>query len=423
MSELDATSGFSDELAESIAEHLDALCTRYPGRSPGTDANHGATAYVSDAMEALDLAVEHLPFVVPGWRFGDAAITVGASKVAAHPGPFSPPVDAEGTLVAVSSAEALSGLARSGEAAGAVLLVHGELADEQLTPRDYPWYSNPPHIVIVEDIERAAPCAVVTATGLNPATTGALSPFPLIEDPAFTLPSAYINQDDGAMLLASVGQTAHVTIDSERFETRGTQPIGRFAGRERRRILVTSHLDTKPETPGALDNASGVAVMLGVAQLLRGQRFAPEDRRGRHEGPQVEFVPFNGEDHATSPGEVAYFDAYPNTSDIALVINIDGAGLAGGPSAVSRYNMTWDLDMLVARAHADHADVVEGPPWISGDHAIFVMRGIPALAVTSADMERAFSTLTHTPADALDRVDPAVLADTARFIADVIRRF
>jgi len=51
-------------------------------------------------------------------------------------------------------------------------------------------------------------------------------------------------------------------------------------------VIVGAHFDSTPHTPGADDNASGVAAMLEVARLLRGRRLAAT----------VEFVGFNLEE-------------------------------------------------------------------------------------------------------------------------------
>jgi aminopeptidase YwaD len=409
------TTPHDDELARTIASRVQLLCGFGPDRAPGTAANDEAAAFVRDSLLTAGVATETLPLKVTGWRHGVARIELATGEtIAAHPGPFSPAIDVSARLVEVSSADELERLDEN-VAAGSVLFVHGSLAAEQLTPRGYPWYSNAEHVAILERIEHLAPAVVVAATGLNPATTGALSPFPVIEDPSFRLPSAYITEANGARLLASAGEVVGIAIDSERFEATGAQPVGRLAaaqGGATRRVLVTSHLDTKHDTPGALDNATGVAVMLAVAELLA------EEPPLRHD---IEFIAFNGEDHAESAGEVAYLAAYPETGDIALVVNIDGAGLAGGPCAVSRYNLSAELDALVESALSASGGVIEGEPWFASDHAIFEMRGVPAMAITSADMVTTFSTLTHTAADVPEIVDADVLAEAARFIARVVR--
>ncbi len=398
----------TEVLAVSITSHVRALCNLEPDRSPGSPGNRDAVAYVETALEGLGLEVESLPFETFGWRAGAAALDTGGETIPVHPGPYSPSYDGSGPLAVAASVDEIG----SADARESILLLHGPVAAEQLTPRGYPWYDNPSHDAILDAIEAAAPACVIAATGTDPASAAGLSPFPLIEDAGFDIPSAYVSEDLVPRLRPFAGTALRARIDSERFVAACSQPIGRLRGRtDTLRVLVTSHLDTKPGTPGALDNASGVAVMLAVAELLRG------------DPPRltVEFVAFNGEDHFASPGEVAYLDAYPDASDVALVINIDGAGYTGRPTALSRFGIDGPLETAVDSALADHPRITEGEPWLSGDHAIFVMRNVPALALTSGGMRSLWATVPHTHADTPDVLDPGLLAHTARFVAGVVR--
>jgi aminopeptidase YwaD len=394
-------------LAASARSHVDALCGLGPDRHPGTQRNRAATDYVAERLRALGDVVEELGFDVPEWLYGDATLRVGDVRVAAHPGPFSPPVDGAGPLVEVSSAEQLGELS----ARGAILLLHGDIAKAQFTPREYPWYSDSAHEAILDALEALEPLAIVAATGKNPATTAGLSPFPLIDDPGFTVPSAYITAEQGELLRAHAGERATLRIDSRTVPSTGTQLIGRLPGSGSGRVIVGAHVDTKPDTPGALDNAAGVATMLVVAEMLAGETLAHT----------VEFVPFNGEDHASSPGEVVYLAAYPDLSDVRLMVNVDDTGLLGGPSACSTYGLDDETAAIIERCMA-RADAVEtGPQWPASDHMIFAMRGVPAVALIARDVDTVMGEITHTPADTPDKVDADVLGDTARFIADVLR--
>lgn len=396
----------SQRLARRTRDHVDALCAMAPDRSPGSPGNRAAAGYVADTLRGFGLEVEVLAFETIGWRTTGARLSVGGRGVRTHAGPYSPSLDTDAPLVAVSTAEGLT----TASAEGAILLVHGPLAAEQLTPRHYPWYDSPEHVRILDDIERLGPVAVVAATG-RCAMAGGLAPFPLVEDADFLLPSAYVSEAAGAGLLRQLGATASLTIRSQRFAAGGEQPVARLPGSGPGRVLVTGHLDAKPGTPGALDNAAGTAVVLAVAELLAGDRPRPT----------IEFVAFNGEDHYASPGEVAYLQAHPEVSDITLVVNIDAAGSRGGPSAVSAYGLPPAVADTVARIVSAHRAVAPGAQWWASDHAIFAMRGVPALAITSPDFEHLSREITHTPGDSPDLVDEVVLADTALFIADVVR--
>jgi aminopeptidase YwaD len=65
---------------------------------------------------------------------------------------------------------------------------------------------------------------------------------------------------------------------------------------------------------------------------------------------------------------------------------------------------------------------VAGPPWYQGDHAVFVMHGVPALAVTSERIEELVATVVHTPADTVELVDPVKLVRLAFALRGLIER-
>jgi len=395
----------SDPHGASIQADVESLCA--PGdRDLGTARNRAATDYVIARMSNAGLEVESLPFDVPEWRFGSAAVTAGDLEVPMHPGPYSPALDDRGPLVVVRSSEELAAL----DAPGAVFLLCGAIAAVQFTPRGYPFYSNPADAAILDALEAARPLAVLAAT-TDSAMTGAMSPFPLIEEVRFPAATAYLPAEQGARLATHAGQSVRVTIDSRVQPSTGVQALGRRAGSGNAgRIIVSAHIDSKPETPGAIDNAAGVAVLLAVAELLR--EATPE--------ATVEFVPFNGEDHVLAPGELAWLAGNEDLSDVRLVINIDAPGLSGAPSAYSLYGVDEATAETAARLAADNPHVAEGPQWPASDHMIFAMRGIPAIAVTSTDFATASRSYSHTPADVPAILDYQLLAGTARFIAELV---
>ena len=208
-----------------------------------------------------------------------------------------------------------------------------------------------------------------------------------------------------------------IAIDAHRRPARARNVEARL-GRAGRRVVVTAHVDSKPGTPGALDNAAGVVAALQLAALLSGPLAA-----GRGEPPAVEIVVVNGEDYFSAAGEVDWLrrngglDA-PLT-DVALAVNIDAAGFRRDDVAWSGYNLDAQPAERV-RSLLARPGLTEGEQWWQSDHAVFAMRGRPALAFTSSSMTELLATLVHTPGDTPAVVDPASLALTASAIADVI---
>ena len=60
---------------------------------------------------------------------------------------------------------------------------------------------------------------------------------------------------------------AQLTIESERKPGYSANMVARSA-KQPSTVVICAHLDTKFDTPGALDNGSGLAVLLALAQTL-----------------------------------------------------------------------------------------------------------------------------------------------------------
>lgn len=395
------------DAADTARERLDALCLTHPDRHVGGPGVADANELFAGIARRAGFAVERLPFDCVDWEWRGAHATVADEEFALHVGPYSPPFDGRATLVAVDSVGALEVL----DAPGAVLLLHGELASEQMTPRAYPFYRMDEHTRVLEALDRARPAAVIAATDRTP-MAAALRPFPLFEDADLGHPSAYTTVEEGMRLLEHAGAPVDLVIDSQQVPAQGEQVVARLAGRSRRRVVVSAHIDSRHGTPGALDNAAGVCVLLALADLLAGTT-------PRH---TVELVPFNGEDNFAAYGEMAYLAAKGDDglADVALAINLDAVGRSGDGIAISFYGVDEATRATALATAAGFAGVAEGPEWPMSDHMVFAMRGVPAMAITSTGLEEIAATVAHTAADLPELVDPEALVESARFIAALV---
>jgi aminopeptidase YwaD len=64
--------------------------------------------------------------------------------------------------------------------------------------------------------------------------------------------------------------------------------------------------------------------------------------------------------------------------------------------------------------------IVEGEPWYQGDHGLFVMNQIPALAITSESFVELLKEIVHTPKDVPEIVDTSKLVDVALALRDLL---
>jgi len=394
--------------ATTIDEHLNEL-TRFEDRHVGGPGNHAATTYFAEKVAAFGWKVARSEFDCLEWEFGTARIEVGGEVFSAHVGPYSMPIDRTLPLAAASSVEEIE----AGGIEGAVLLLHGPITAGQLMPKAFTFYNPAEHKRIISALETTAPAAVVAATGTDPYMVGGQSPFPLFEDGDFDIPNAYLLDTEGERLLRHVGATASVSIESKRVPATAEHVIATLPGVLPGRIVVSAHIDSRKGSPGALDNATGVATLLGLAELLGGS--------GAWDGPTIELVPFNGEDNYANPGELIWeAENEGRWGDIVLGINVDDSGQRDAENNVSFYSCPPAIEAAVREAMTGHDRLSEGPQWMQGDHAILGIHGVPAIAVASSEMYRFMEHYAHTDKDTLDLADSALVADAAVFIRKAI---
>jgi aminopeptidase YwaD len=389
--------------------YLSHLCLDIPTRRVGTAGNQAANAFLTETFESFGFRVESQPFECIDWTQNGASLSLSGEQVEILVGPFSLGCQVEAPLTLVSTVDELE----SADVHDKILLLHGEIAREQLMPKNFPFYNPDEHQRIIRLLEIKGPAAVLSATRRNPELAGAVYPFPMIEDGDFDIPSAYMTEGEGTRLASHAGEMAALVIEAERCPSSGLNLVAR-KGNPDRRVVVSAHMDTKDNTPGALDNAAGVIVLLLLAELLKGY----DGELG------IELVPFNGEDHYSAAGEIAYLETNQGRlKEVLLNINIDAAGYRSKKSAYSLYGCPEEMTRLIQKTFEPGKTLVEGEPWYQGDHMVFVMNGVPALAITSEGFMEIETEFAHTPKDRPELVDCEQLVKIANELSRLLPAF
>lgn len=391
-------------------EYLRVLCGEFGPRPVGSANNRLACRFFAQAASSFGWQVDSTAFPALDWEEDGASLEIGEVDFPVRPSPYSRGCDLRAPLAAAGSREELEAI----DAAGKILLLHSDLTREQLIPKNYVFFNPEEHQQIIFLLEDKAPAAILAATSRNAALAGGLYPFPLIEDGDFEIPSVYLTEEVGRSILPLAGRMASLLSHARRIPSEGENLVAKRGRDPGKRLAISAHIDTKPGTPGAIDNATGVVVLLLLAELL-------QEYDG---GTTLELLPFNGEDYYAAPGERLYLNQNEGTlNTIQLNINVDGAGYFQGPTACSAFDLPEDLSLTFQRTLQEFPDLVEGSPWVQGDHSIFLQRGIPALAVTSSwFLENiASQELTHTPRDHPGIVDCRRVTEAARFIFGLIQ--
>ncbi len=321
--------------------------------------------------------------------------------------PYSLKCDITAELVAVSTVGELEKISCKGK----ILLMKDEICSEQLMPKNFVFYNPDHHKKIYALLEEKKPAAIITATAKKPELVGALYPFPLIVDGDFDIPSVYCTDVIGREISAQINEMFKLIIQTERIPSTASNVIARKNQKNNEKIVVCAHIDAYEETPGASDNASGVVVLLLLAEMLMDY----------DKSLCIELIAFNGEDHYSAGGQMDYLKRYHSEIEkILLVINVDDVGYKKGKTAFSFYESNDELQQKLHSIFNNYEGLVESTPWYNGDHMIFVQGGKPALALTSEKMPELMATITHTEKDTPDIIDIARLVEIATALKDVI---
>ena len=389
------------------SEHLRMLCVDIPTRQVGSAGNRAATAFFAERAASFGFEVASPPFDCMDWREDGADLTVAGESFDVRVSPYSLAGRAAAPLAVVSSLAELE----TAHLAGRVVLLRGAIAAEQLMPKNFPFYNPDEHKRIIGLLEKARPHAIVAATARNPQMAGAVYPFPLFEDGDFDIPSVYLTDEAGDRLAAHAGEEARLEIRASRLPATGCNVIARKGAGFDPRVVLFAHIDAKEGSPGAIDNAAGVAVLLLLAELLA-------DYAGRL---GMEIVAMNGEDYYSNPGELHYLAANADRfGEISLGINLDGLGYHRGQSAYSLYGCPDALAARIRRTFAAYGGLMEGEPWYQSDHFLFIMHERPALAITSEHVAEILAEIAHSPHDRPEVVDPARLAEVALGLRELL---
>lgn len=375
-------------------------------RPVGTQSNNDLIALLETSLDEMGYEVESLPFDCMIWKQGASTMSIEGQSFAIEPSPFSEPFCGNRKLVMVHTIEELHGT----DCKGAILLLAGEITKTPLSPKNYPFYYPDEHRDLIALLEKKNHDAIVAVTGATP--LNGKNPFPLFEDGNFLIPSANIGTTTFQQIepLLSAGATANLTIDSHKEPGRSRQLVAsKKVKNAKGKIVLAAHMDSKYDTPGALDNATGLAILLEVTSVINIPDY------------DIEIVPFNSEEYFGANGELEYLKRIGD-APIALMINIDSPCHIGSQTAVSFYNFSDEMQAVSNKLIEKNPNIVNGEPWYAGDHAPFLFRGIPCMAVTSSDFFEGALEHTHTPKDTLDTVDGKLVTVSAKFLTDILSK-
>ncbi len=256
--------------------------------------------------------------------------------------------------------------------------------------------------------------------------------------PELTDAAAYVERE----ISATGWDVTSQRFDTGRVEVRNVEASRQGGKSPGEVVVVGAHYDSAEGTPGADDNASGVAVLIELARLLA------EDRPGR----TIRLVAFANEEppcyRTDEMGSVRYARACrARGDDVEAMISLESVGYYSDLPGTQYYPapLSWfypdtgdfvgfvgnvgsrSLVRTCVRSFREHASLpsegVAAPAWIPGigfsDHWSFWQEGYPAVMVTDTAFFR--NSTYHRDGDLPDTLDYDRMARLVTGLAALVR--
>ena len=386
-----------------------ALCD-CGGRRAGTPSERAALKLVHERLAAINSSATVVPVAYAGWRCSEAALTLE-----------------DGTAIACNALLGSQSTPAQGIAAEVIDLGRGKPEDFErvasdisarfvLVRHEYPFSAVHVHrrrkygwamergaagFIIANPLPGAGPVSGSSGRGGHAG-----------------IPAVAIDFES-AMLLAACGSRrarVHLKLDSEDYAAETGVAILDLPGQTDAWVALSAHLDGHDLAESAMDNATGVAVVLAVARALA--PLIADCRRG------LKVCLFSAEEWALA-GSREYLDRMSEyeRNSIALNINLD---TVGGDARLTALTSEFPcLEAFVRNAAATVGIALDtyAPMMPNSDHYNFARHAIPALRLV-AGFNRPECNVKYilTRGDTRDNVKLAELQSAAALTATLLLR-
>lgn len=367
-------------------------------RAPGSWPELAAAEYVAGRLQALgyDAALE---------RFASASHQAASSRLT---------VDG----VAESYPSLPTQFASAGDVTGEVVFL-GRASAPRVDPgavsgRIGLFFAGDSHAVAIPYLvglqERGLRGLVVISAQMDGIETKA------VRYPELSLPVAAVSWRTGNALLRRQGARARLVVTAVEAPRQGESQnvVAALPGSGEAVLVVSAHHDSAAFAPGALDNASGTAVLLEVARILAGRRFPAT----------VLFVSTGSEENGGNDGcGAGAKDFYARRPDVAARmvahVEIDDVGnLAGIPRLTYAGNRAFRETAFSAPIR--EAFRLDLSTAAGCDHGVALGLGLPYIFVCDAGLTP--RPCYHTPDDRAEFLDTARCAWHVPHVVGMIER-
>ena len=387
---------------------LAAICDT-GGRFAGSDSEQSAQAYLRRRLEEVTgLAPTRHAIDFLGWSRGDAGLERLDNNRRTLPcvslvrSPATPPGGIIGELVNVGRGTERNFAQCAREIPGRIVLVQHEYmfaTDTIHRRRKYQWALDRGGIgfLIACHLSDVGP-----VTGSSGAT------------PERGIPAAGISAETAAALVADGPATIRLRIEAAETRRRVENLILDLPGRSSEWVVLSAHIDGHHLAESAIDNATGLAATLSIAEAM-----APQMARMKR---GLRIALFTVEEWALA-GSANYVGGLSDAERSAIKLNVNLDSIAGSAHVTALTSGLEKLEQwLLDRAEAHgHAIGVHRPLMANSDHYNFARHGVPAIRLV-AGFGEPDSELRYvlTPRDTRDRVKPEDLRNATALAAALV---
>ena len=363
-----------DKVRANIEKHMRELCLNIGSRHVGSAGERAAADYLAKVFKEYGYEPRFEEYPTTGWEFESFSfynVTENRPVPAAMPCFFSNAVDIEDKLFWLTTDDVAH--LEDFQVKGKLCMVECWSGKNNVMGRNK----------IAETLDSLGAAAAVFISNVHnsfaPSTKIQRSPF------LKNMGACAVAQEGAFDLARHKNDTYRLIIKARCFEHTSCNVVATRSGNNGFGVFG-AHYDTAPLTQGAGDNATGTAMVLELARLLKDEPS----------GMRLDFAEFSAEEYIPEflpPGSEDYVKRYGK--DVQWLMNFDDFGLLIGAPEI-KISLPEKLPALKSELY----EVIETQT-LDGDDKSFYYSGIPSVWYYDRNP---FNQL-HTPCDSLDTID------------------
>lgn len=227
------------------------------------------------------------------------------------------------------------------------------------------------------------------------------------------IPAAALTAEDAMLVHRLLARGEHVRIHLNLQskvlpEVQSANVIAEIRGSEKPEevVLIGGHLDSWDLGTGAIDDGSGVAMVMETMRLIHQSGLTPKRT--------IRCVLFMNEEFGLS-GARAYFAAHKGEKHVAAIESDSGAAAPMGFTTTLKGDALASLEKQIVPLKAVGAATLDPQAETGADTSPLTEAGVPGFGFAPDPLH--YFDYHHTPADTLDKVDPKELAQDSAAVA------